>query len=766
MMRRAVILLLGSVVLLPALAVPSPSPLTIRRANDAIEVVTGTARWLISTTDFSVIRSSSVAGEERLRGGGASVSFLGSRSRFGPPETVTTGGDWIELRGWVDRGKRLWYVARYQFFPGEPLSRLVLTLTDRHDTTASRGPWDASWADRVVSDWRLELNAPGGRPQQVTQHNSYSASSAGGPWIDVVNASGAPYQWVATPRLDAARIQLVHQARDGANQVLWYPASAGPAEVIVEYSGLPAAEQYKAARGVTYEVTDAAGKTSSMRVDQGAGRQRLSLGTFVLGRESVVRLKATGVGGEAIAVAGSVRVVPANGDRPIEVRPGLRRDGVLTDGAITLVVKDFWQHHPISLVRTPRTIGWRAIERPERLAGGMGLTLETMIAVDGPASNAVAALYEPPERRLPSWMDPVDGSLATGTAGARYDALLRDLPARVEAELELGDAFGWRNWGDYQIGPSYSTKSGPVEDWANLQYDLASGLLMAWLRTGDQRLWRYAQASVRHLMDVDYVKFSPFPEKLNNLVFRKGEMPKSQSHVGTEPIVDQGFAFRSLLLYHALTGEAWARDLAKEHIDRLAYYGVTRPRFVLAGDRPAAWMLRGALAGARHFSGDRRYDYARIADALVSELLAHYRATGRLPGAQPVWQGQLVEGLVQYHERTRRADVADAIVGHARYLVTDALRRRGDGTWEFLYCSTPGKPVCPTPAWTSEWNYAFLWLGTLSAAFTLSRDPLFAGRADALFTYAAGRLKAEGGIRHWTSALGFPHLYLERSAGG
>ena len=203
---------------------------------------------------------------------------------------------------------------------------------------------------------------------------------------------------------------------------------------------------------------------------------------------------------------------------------------------------------------------------------------------------------------MPLKLHPVDGSLARSPIGDRYDALLKIFAAHYREDLERMDSFGWRNWGDYQIGTSYSDKSGiVVEDWANEQYDLPNGLLMAWLRTGDPALWRYAQASVRHLMDLDLVKFNPFQDKLNGLVYRKGEMRRQRSHFDAEPITDQGFAFRSLLLYYQLTGEVWARDLAKQNIDRLVFYATTRPQFVLNGGRPTAWMLRAALAGAEWF---------------------------------------------------------------------------------------------------------------------------------------------------------------------
>jgi hypothetical protein len=506
---------------------------------------------------------------------------------------------------------------------------------------------------------------------------------------------------------------------------------------------------------------DAAGEIHTKVVDQGEHPSGVRLGTFALGTQSVVRLKATGKGGEEVAAAGPLRVTPANGERAFDVRLGARHDGVLTDGSVTVALKDFWQHHPIALARTERTIGWEAIRTPEQLGGGMGLTLEAMISIEGPARAATTALYAPPRRTLPAWVHPVDGTLAKNALTRRYDALLTLFAERYSADLERLDSFGWRNWGDFQIGMSYSTPAGPVEDWANLQYDLPYGLLLAWLRTGDPALWRHAQASVRHLMDIDLVKFSPFEEKLNGLVYRKGEMPRARSHVAAPPVVDQGFGYRSLLLYHELTGEQWARDLARQHIDRLVYYARTRPHFVLAGDRPTGWMLRAALAGAEHFPF-LGVSYGETAETVVRQLLAHYRAHGRLPGVQPVWQGQMVEGLAIHHARTGRADVGEAIVGHARYLLTQALRRGADGGFEFLYC-TGGVKLCPTPQWTSEENYAFLWLGALTAAYDVSRDPAFARAADTLFAWAESRMRDRHDTRAWTSVLGFPHLYLDRA---
>jgi hypothetical protein len=171
-------------------------------------------------------------------------------------------------------------------------------------------------------------------------------------------------------------------------------------------------------------------------------------------------------------------------------------------------------------------------------------------------------------------------------------------------------------------------------------------------------------------------------------------------------------------------------------------------------------MLRGALAGAREFPKDPRYDYRKIADAIVDELLGYYREHHRLPGAQPVWQGQLVEGLAQYYDLTKRADVAEAIVGHVRFLLKDALREKPGGGYEFLYC-TPEGGECKSDEWTDEYNYGFLWLSSIAAAYRISKDPTLAASGERLFRDGEAHLLHETAVRRWTSALAFPSLYLD-----
>ena len=749
-------------VLLAALTAAPAGGVAIETGDGVVRIAAGRAAWELSTKAFDVVHAATVDGKARLGPGRVTVQALGKSLTFGAPTAVTHGGDWVELRGWADEPSHLWYVARYQFYADHPFARLVLTLTDRHDKSPAPEPSDHYWNDRLFSRLRLELGASGGKPGIITQHNSFSASSPGAAWVEVVSASGAPYQWTTPdPTLLPARGQIAHAGgQDGANQVVWHPAFAGRARVTALVSGFSGGAAYRAAKAVTYEIVDAAGQAHPVMADQ--RKAPIDLGTWTLGKDSVVRLAATGAGAETV-IAGPLAIVPQDGHPAFQIPLGVRHNGALEAGPVTLVVKDFWQHHPISLWRTAGALGWEAIEQPAEYTGGMGVTVESMIALDGPANAALDVLYAPPPRALPAQVHPVDGSLARGSVGERYDALVKAFVPRFAAELDRMDDFGWRNWGDYQIGNSYTDKKGgPVEDWANLQYDLPNGLLLAWLRTGDPVLWRWAQASVRHLMDVDLVKFMPFQDKLDGLVYRKGEMPRARTHIAAEPIVDQGFAWRSLLLYSSLTGEQWARDLAKQNIDRLVYYATTRPNFVLEGGRPTGWMLRGALAGAEWFPDDHAHAYQKTADEIVRLLLGYYAEHKRLPGRQPVWEGQIVEGLAEYHRRTHRADVAAVIVGETRHLLTDGIRQRPDGGWDFRYCYQ--EPQCGK-LWTDEDNYLFLWLGSIAYAGAISHDPFFAKWADTLFTYGEKKIGKHRDIRGWTSLLGFPHMFVELSAG-
>ena len=241
-------------------------------------------------------------------------------------------------------------------------------------------------------------------------------------------------------------------------------------------------------------------------------------------------------------------------------------------------------------------------------------------------------------------------------------------------------------------------------------------------------------------------------------------MPRARSHIGAEPIVDQGFAWRSLLLYYALTGEEWARDLAKQNIDRLVYYATTRPKFVLDGGRPTAWMLRAALAGAEWFPEDRSTPTRRSptrscgssstttrrAPAPAGPAAGVAGADGR--GARRVSPAHRARRRRRRHRRRGAPPAAPTACAAAPTAASTSvlLRRRRTAA------AQPG----PTRRTTS-----YLWLGVdRLRGHALARSVLRAVGRHALHLRRERRSREHRDIRGWTSVLGFPHWFLDVAA--
>ncbi len=69
------------------------------------------------------------------------------------------------------------------------------------------------------------------------------------------------------------------------------------------------------------------------------------------------------------------------------------------------------------------------------------------------------------------------------------------------------------------------------------------------------------------------------------------------------------------------------------NIDNAAYQATNSLPFVLDAHysgRDTAWVLRGLLAGAKHFPNDPTYNYLALTDTVVNGILAYYGSTGLL----------------------------------------------------------------------------------------------------------------------------------------
>jgi hypothetical protein len=630
--------------------------------------------------------------------------------------------------------------------------KLVITFTDRHDDPKTEGPWDTYWQSQQVSDIKVELNVPSiTRIESVEQHNAFDYKRTEGtfvkPYIEIEERNGSPgivMESEIAGVVSTKQVELISTSKD--NWVRFYPQQTGTHSVSVIWNSFPAYAAYKRAKSVVARVHHVNG-TSSTVYDQEPISSWLQLGTYELDANSYVDITGERESGDVLVDAIKV------GNDVIPVFN--RHDDYLSDGNFSLFVKDFWRQNPIGmrLEKGQATVAF--ITEPAIFMGGMSKTFELLYAF-GENETAKSKLYSAPGTAgVKDHKDTLYFSYATNS---QYDQLTNAVRENLLRYLEKQRSVGWRNWGDYQISSSYDD----IEVWGNLQYDFGYGLLMLYIRTKDPDVWHLAQSAVYHLMDLDLVKFSPFIQKYNGSVHRKGEMPFEMSHVASEPIVPENFAFRSLYLYYLLTGDLFALESMKMSVDNFLEFTNSDSRidFSSSGDRDTAWVLLGLLAGYKTFQNSV---YLERATMVVEKLLEKQKAIGRLPGTQPVWQGQMIEALIKYYELTKDQRVQDAIVGHVTWLKDQAFSYNpSTGLYTMIYLMNSNSTITPLePQWTDESNYFFLHLNAIWYAYESTKDESFKLLAEGLFQQAAKSQESFAGPRQASSFLSFPYYYLE-----
>ncbi len=653
---------------------------------------------------------------------------------------------------------------------------------DRHDGFPTEAQWDDYWEPRQLANFKVALTTTAELPKRhFRQTTSFDGQAVGvDPVITIRANEGAPYRWRRDP--DLAEIELIHgeaaEPEGGlGTSVTWQPRQVGRAQLRAKLHPYEGERAYLQAQDVVYEIKHRDG-VERLRLDQ--DDPLLDLGSYELTQDSTVTVYAeAGGNADRLVRVGPLLVEPDQGE-PFEVGFKQLPDNILEVPGYGLGVVDFWQHWPIEASAADKELTVNAILDPAPWTGGIGLTLDLVIALDPAATKAgLAAATAPPARSLPASWSAFDGTLVPH---ADYDALVARAAAEIARNDQGDDNYGWRGYGDYQIGTSYAADGETVEDWGGLQYDLGSGLLVAWLRTGEPALWHRARAALRHQMDVGMAKFWPYAPKRSGHLYRKGECPTPNIITCDEPLPDFGFGYRGFLLWQHLTGEAWAGELARQEIDALAYFsarsgGTRRSQtdwLLGIGSRPAAWILRGLLAGDQHLpDGGTRYfaengedidfpvgtPYRELLREQLDVLLPKIEEVGHFPSDQPVWSGQGLEALAMIH--AARIDAAAepalrrAVLASCDDLLA-SLRWSGLG-YEFLYDREGGDAE-----WTEEQNYGWLWLSGIAYCADLQPSGAYAETADDLFDHLVSHYAGASEIatREWSAILAYPGYYL------
>ena len=165
-----------------------------------------------------------------------------------------------------------------------------------------------------------------------------------------------------------------------------------------------------------------------------------------------------------------------------------------------------------------------------------------------------------------------------------YDGWIdRALAAHLKRRDDIRE-YGLLNWGDW-----YGERQ---VNWGNLEYDLQSGMLVQYLRTGDRRYFERGAQAARHHIDVDGIHATnPLLKNPYGLPPRVGEIWRhSVGHTGgyfstpelpVELSYQQGHSadyghvwITGDLLYYYLTGDRRARDVALQTADMMAAHMV------------------------------------------------------------------------------------------------------------------------------------------------------------------------------------------------
>jgi hypothetical protein len=264
-----------------------------------------------------------------------------------------------------------------------------------------------------------------------------------------------------------------------------------------------------------------------------------------------------------------------------------------------------------------------------------------------------------------------------------YDAWFdRALTSHLKRRDEVRE-YGMLNYGDW-FGERRV-------NWGNLEYDLASGMLIQYLRTGERRFFLRGEQAARHHIDVDIVHATnshlknPWgaPPKAGEMwvhclnhtggYFTNATLPVSTTYqMGYS--ADFGHVWISGDLdYYYLTGDRHARDVALLAADAMAS---SMPTSYGTHIRGLGWPMILVLA-AYEATGDAKYLAAATRNwqvlkknldpqrgwvvQLADDHCLHPRGGPRCQGNVPFMEGLTLGGLARYHRLTGDPEVLKAM---------------------------------------------------------------------------------------------------------
>lgn len=414
-------------------------------------------------------------------------------------------------------------------------------------------------------------------------------------------------------------------------------------------------------------------------------------------------------------------------------RDGKRAAGWVSVGqghnAVTVALRDFWQHYPKSLLVGPGAveIGIAPSLAPDqydafkdrehmlfapyrlgvyRFIKGFEKRHELLVQFGERNPDAVALFQNPP-------VACVTPRRYRDTNGLGRIAVADELPPRfggyteavrnaLRGYLNRRDAnheYGLMHFGDWFGERKYN--------WGNMEYDTPHGLLLQFASCGDPAFFAEGVNAARHYMDVDVVHHAKDPRHvglvwvhamLHTGGYYKRDDPRFGIAYKTGHAQNWGHMWgEGLMDYYWLTGDPRAREVLLDIADMTASYFVDNRAHRKSIARHPGWMSMILLAGYR-ITGDEYYLNAvrTIMDYMIEWQKPCGGWTRRLGGGHcqcdPPHHGNagfmvavLMSGMKRYHEITGDERVAKTLVRAARWMIEDLWVER-DKAYRYTSC--------------------------------------------------------------------------------
>jgi hypothetical protein len=276
---------------------------------------------------------------------------------------------------------------------------------------------------------------------------------------------------------------------------------------------------------------------------------------------------------------------------------------------------------------------------------------------------------------------------------AMYDEILGSGVDAYLAERERSHEYGLMNYGDWWGERGLN--------WGNEEYDLQVGMLQQYLRTGDPRFFYVGEAAARHNTEVDTIHWAEAPSRAPNQSYEPvpgqvwvhsmghtgGYYPKDYKNMevyGPGYSTNRGHMWTGgNFLYGMLSGDPLVLDSARLAADWMS--GADCNNFEFGNAREPGWMGMAVMSA---FRATRDPYYLNAADIMFTKV--HEKALATKPeyglyyhplssghcdcvgakhsGEAGFMAGVLMTAMKRFYEETGREQVADDVVGIARFI--------------------------------------------------------------------------------------------------